>query len=79
MVTRVSERNEWILSDGTFAPEAIDLYDLAYRMANYLETLDFTRKTSVFGLGSKKPDEFEKTCERIYRNLVETGVVTDEF
>lgn len=36
VVTAEANRNEWILSDGTFKKEAIDLYDLCFRMASYL-------------------------------------------
>lgn len=77
-ITRTAGKNEWIYADGTFRQEAIDLYDLAYRLARYLETLDEAESSSFFGFRKRNRDDFQEACERIYRKFLTDGVLTDE-
>lgn len=76
-ITKVANEREWIYSDATFKKEAIDLYDLCFRMASYLGGNEELANAAFFPCFKKKPDAFSEDCERIYRKFLSEGILTD--
>ena len=76
-ITKVSNEREWVYSDATFRQEAIDLYDLCFRLANFLNGNEELANAALFPFFKKKPDAFAESCERIYRRFLRDGVLTD--
>lgn len=75
-VSRAASRNGWILPDGTFRDEAVDLYDLCFRMAKFLSVVDELSSSTFFGLGRRKEkDRFATECEAVYRRFLQDGTL----
>lgn len=76
-ITKVANERGWVHSDATFRREAIDLYDLCFRMASFLGGNEELEAASFFPFFKKKPDAFSEDCERIYKKFLRDGILTD--